>query len=111
MSTNLNKEPLVNAKKNHKLCYNVGTSGKAFLIKSISRRLENENQNVVSILILVLAVLFFVGSCSTGKKIISVDDAMKQFERVYINTECSGQDPDYPQKVVITSDGERLLRW
>ena len=27
-------------------CYTVGTSGKAALIKSISRRLENEDQNV-----------------------------------------------------------------
>jgi hypothetical protein len=45
----------------------------------------------VSILILVLAVLIIIGSCATGKKMITVDDAMKRFEGVYVNTEYSGQ--------------------
>jgi hypothetical protein len=64
----------------------------------------------VSVLILVFAVLIIAGGCATGKKIISIDDAMKQFEGVYVNTEYSGQDPHYPQKFVIASDG-RIERW
>jgi len=64
----------------------------------------------VLILILVLAVMNIVGSCATGKKMITVDDAMKQFEGVYVNTEYSGQKGTHPQKFVIISDG-RIEDW
>ena len=69
-----------------------------------------KTRTLVSILILVLAVLIVIGSCATGKKIISVDDAMKQFEGVYVNTEYSGEGRTNPQKKVITSDG-RIEDW
>ena len=55
--------------------------------------------------ILIMAVLVITGSCATGKKIISVDVAMKKFEGVYVNTEYSGEGYTHPQKKVITSDG------
>jgi hypothetical protein len=45
---------------------------------------------LLSLLIFILAVLIIAGNCATGKKIITVDDAMKQFEGVYVNTEYSG---------------------
>ena len=64
----------------------------------------------VLILILVLAVMIIAGSCATGKKMITVDDAMKKFEGVYVNTEYSGQKATHPQKFVITSDG-RVEDW
>jgi len=67
-----------------------------------------KSRTLISVLILIMAVLVIAGSCATGKKIISVDDAMKQFEEIYINTEYSGQDVDHPQKFVITSD-ERIV--
>ena len=65
-----------------------------------------KNRSLVSILILVLAVLIIIGSCATGKKIISVDDAMKDFEGVYVNTEYTGEGEGYthPQKKIITFD-------
>ncbi len=69
-----------------------------------------KNRTLISVLILIMAVLIIAGSCATGKKIISVDDAMKQFEGVYVNTEYSGQDVYHPQKFVITSDG-RIEHW
>jgi len=69
-----------------------------------------KTRTLVSILILVLAVLIIAGSCATGKKMITVDDAMKKFEGVYVNTEYSGQKPTQPQKFVITSDG-RMEDW
>ena len=69
-----------------------------------------KTRTFVSTLILVLSVMIVIGSCATGKKIISVEDAMKQFEGVYVNTEYSGQNPYFPQKCVITSDG-RIEKW
>jgi len=68
-----------------------------------------KTRKLVIILILIAAVLIIVGSCATGKKIITVNDAMKQFEGVYINTEYSGSMKD-AQKIVIASDG-RIERW
>ena len=65
---------------------------------------------LVLILILVFTVLIVIGSCATGKKIISVDDAMKKYSGVYVNTECSGEGYTHPQKKVITSDG-RIEDW
>ena len=69
-----------------------------------------KTKTLVSILILVLVVLIIAGSCATGKKMITVDDAIKQFEGVYVNTEYSGVKATHPQKFVITSDG-RLEYW
>jgi len=45
---------------------------------------------VISISILGLAVIIIAGSCAIGKKMITVDDAMKRFEGVYVNIEYSG---------------------
>jgi len=69
-----------------------------------------QTRTLASILILVLAVLIIAGSCATGKKMITVDDAMKQFEGIYVNTEYSGLKTTQPQKYVITSDG-RVEDW
>ena len=66
-----------------------------------------KTRTLVSILILVLAVMVIAGSCATTKKAISEEDAMKEFEGVYVNTEYSGEGYDNPQKCVLTSDG----RW
>jgi len=65
---------------------------------------------VISISILGLAVIIIAGSCAIGKKMITVDDAMKRFEGVYVNIEYSGQKMTQPQKFVITSDG-RIEDW
>ncbi len=62
-----------------------------------------KSRTLISVVILIMVVLIIAGSCATGKKIISVDDAMKQFEGVYVNTEYSGQDVYHPQKFVITN--------
>jgi hypothetical protein len=64
-----------------------------------------QTRTLVSILILVFAVLIIVGSCATGKKIITVDDAMKKFEGIWINTEYAESDFMHPQMFIITSDG------
>jgi len=69
-----------------------------------------KTRTLVSILILVLAVMVIAGSCATGKKMVTVDDATKQFAGVYVNTKYSGSNPNEPQKLVITSDG-RLENW
>jgi hypothetical protein len=69
-----------------------------------------KTRTFTSIMILILAVLIVAGSCATGKKMITVDDAMKQFEGVYVNTEYSGLKTTQPQKYVITSDG-RIEDW
>jgi hypothetical protein len=59
---------------------------------------------------LVMIYIFFVvmflltGSSATEKKIIPVDDAVKIFEGIYINTEYSGFSIRYPQKFVISTD-------
>ena len=60
----------------------------------------------VSILILVLAVMVIAGSCATMKQAISIDDAMKEFAGVYVNTEYDGNRKTQPQKYVVTSDGK-----
>jgi len=62
-------------------------------------------RTLVSIVILVLAVLLVISSCATGKKMITVDDAMKKFEGVWINTEYEELDFMHPQKLIVTSDG------
>jgi hypothetical protein len=82
----------------------------ASLMKSLLRRQKMKTRTFVSILILVLAVMVIAGSCATGKKMITVDDAMKQFEGVYVNTEYSGQEITQPQKFVINSNG-RIEDW
>jgi len=64
---------------------------------------------LVSIIIFVLALLIVAGSCTTGKKIISVNNAIKDFEGIFVNTEYPGS-LRYPQKIVITSDG-RVGTW
>jgi hypothetical protein len=67
-------------------------------------------KKVIFGVLLILTVFVILVSCATGKKIITVDDAMKRFEGVYVNTEYSGQEMTQPQKFVITSDG-RIEDW
>jgi hypothetical protein len=45
-------------------------------------------------------------SCATRKNIITVEDAMKQFEGVYVNTEYEGYIDMSPQKRIIYLDGK-----
>ena len=61
----------------------------------------------VSICIVFIVVFIFIGGLAFGITIFSVNDAMKKFEGVYINTEYSGEGYTHPQKRVLTSDG----RW
>jgi hypothetical protein len=63
-----------------------------------------KSRRLISISIFVLAVLIIAGSCATGKKLITVDDAVKNFNGVYVNTEY-GERAYQPQKIVITIDG------
>lgn len=73
---------------------------------SIHKRAPLIKSNLLLILILVIAVLIITGSCATGKKIISTNKAMRQFEGVYVNTEYSGYADLHPQKRIISSDGK-----
>ena len=63
------------------------------------------NSRFLSIFILIIVVLIIAGSCATGKKIISTNKAIRQFEGVYVNTEYTGYVELYPQKRVIYQDG------
>ena len=64
---------------------------------------------LVSILILILAVLIVSDGFAKRRKAIPIEDAIKQFEGIYVNTEYSGQQ-NQTQKFVITSDG-RVEDW
>ena len=65
-----------------------------------------KTRTLVSILILVLVALAIIGSCAKRKKAISIEDAMKQFEGVYVNTEYSRFVDLHAQKRVIILDGK-----
>ena len=63
-----------------------------------------------SILILILAVLITSDGFSKSKKSIPIEDAMKKFKGVYINTEYSGYDfYQHPQKCIIFSEGKMKM--
>jgi hypothetical protein len=66
-------------------------------------------RTLVSILILVSVVLIVSDGFAKRKKAIPIEDAMKQFEGAYVNTEYSGK-ATKSQKIVITSDG-RVEDW
>jgi len=76
----------------------------------MKRSLSQENtarrkSRFLSILTLILVVLVIAGSCATGKRIISNERAIRQFEGVYVNNEYSGYVEYYPQKRAIHPDG------
>jgi hypothetical protein len=71
----------------------------------IQENASRKNSRFLSIMILILVVLIIAGSCATGKRIISTNRAMRQFEGAYVNTEYSGYVELYPQKRVIYQDG------
>ena len=72
----------------------------------IYEKASQRKSSFLSILILITIVMIIAGSCATGKKIISTDDAMKQFEGVYLNTDYEGYIDLYPQKRIIFSNGK-----
>jgi hypothetical protein len=57
------------------------------------------------VLFLVVIGLIFIGSLTYAKKLISINDAMKKYEGVWINEEYTGEKVTQPQKFVITADG------
>jgi hypothetical protein len=71
----------------------------------IHNNVARKKSRFLSIVILFIVVLIIAGSCATGKRIISTDRAMRQFEGAYVNTEYSGYVEYYPQKRVIYPDG------
>ena len=69
-----------------------------------------KTRTLISICIVFIVGFSFIGGCTTGKKLITDNDAMKILEGVYVNTESSVTDHFHPQKFVITSDG-RFEYW
>jgi hypothetical protein len=65
-----------------------------------------KTRSFASILILILAVLIFAGSCATRKKAISETDLFEAYSGTWINTEYSG-DSWGVQKMIYFPDG----RW
>jgi beta-lactamase regulating signal transducer with metallopeptidase domain len=67
-----------------------------------------KNRNFLLLCGILLVAIAVIGSCATRRKAISEEEFFKAYSGTWINTEYSGKDTFYTQKVVLHPDGTRM---